>query len=419
MTKGTDSPSLAVHGGPKAAPDLELPEWPQINDESFEYVRDCLESGAWCSLEADAGYVERFEDAYADYHDAEHAIAVSNGTVALELALRMCGVEPGDEVLVPAYTFIATAGAVACSGAVPTFVDVDPRTYNVDPASVREAVSEDTVGIVGVHFGGYPLDLDALREITDEHDLFLIEDAAHAHGTEWKGEPVGTIGDVGTFSFQATKSISGGEGGIVLTDDDVLAEEGTLLHNIGREPGKPGYRHYVLSSNYRMSELGAALLSAQFETFPDEFRRREENAAWLRSRLAEIDGIRPQPTDDRVTARGYANFSVNYDPEGFGGPARDDFLEALSAEGVPVSAGYRLPVPEQPAFAREHVRSLVPDDVDLPLYRHQTFPGTEEAIARRVSFSQRYLLADREDLEAIPRAIRKLRDNVDELASAD
>ena len=415
MTNQSAASRLAINGGPEAAGDLKIPDWPQINEESYEYVRDCVESGAWCRLESEATYAETLEDRYAELHDAEHAIAVSNGTVAIELALRMCGVEPGDEVIVPGYTFIATASAVACVGAVPKIVDVNPRTCNIDPESVRNAVSDDTVGIVAVNFAGRPIDFDAVCDIADEHDLFLIEDSAQTHGSEWRGEKVGTIGDVGTFSFQASKAISGGEGGMVLTDDPVLAEQGELLHNIGREPGKPGYRHYVLSSNYRISEIQAALLCAQLEKFPAEFERRQEGAAALRRGLESIEGIETQPTDERITERGYANVTVTYDADAFGGLPKDVFIEALRAEGVPVGGGYGLPLTEQPAFAREHVRSLVPDGADLPLYRAQSLPGTEEVIATRISFSHRYLLADPADLRAIPRAIEKIQDNVDEL----
>lgn len=408
---------LAVHGGSKAADALTVPEWPQVTEKSVEYVHDCVESGEWCRITGDASWVDRFEQQFAEYQEAEHAVAVSNGTVALELALRMVGVGPGDEVLVPTYTFIATASAVACLGAVPRFVDVDPATNNIDPEAVAERITEDTVGIVGVHFSGYPMNFDALRPLIAEHDLFLVEDAAHAQGSEWRGEKVGTIGDVGTFSFQQSKSISGGEGGIVVTDDDILAEQGDLLHNIGRVPEEPGYKHYALASNYRLPELQGALLCAQLEKYPDEAEQKESHGDLLQTELQKIDGIKPKPVDDRITARGYEGFSFNYDPSAFEGLDRDTFVEALQAEGVPAGTGYRLPLTKQRAFSREHVQSLVPADVEVPLYQNQRFPGTTELIDRRVSLRHHLLLADETGLRSIPTAVRKIQENADELTT--
>lgn len=405
---------LAVNGGPDVATDLHIPEWPRNIEASIEHVVDAVESGAWCRLDDGASYADRVEKTFADLQDAEEAIAVSNGTVALELALRMLGLEPGDEVIVPAYTFIATASAVACVGAIPRIVDVDPTTYNIDPEAVHDAITDDTVGVIAVHFGGYPVDFDELLAVTEAHELFLVEDAAHAHGTEWRGEKVGTIGDVGTFSFQASKSISSGEGGMVLTDDPLLAERGELVNNIGRVPGKPGYRHYVLSSNYRMSEVTAALLYGQLETFPDQFRRREKNGRLLGEELNEIDGITPRPHDDRITARGYSGFSFSYDPSAFDGLSKDDFLVALRAEGIPAGGGYGIPLTKQPAFSREHLRSLVPPSADLPRYRNAALPGTEETIATRVTIGHQLLLASSDDLRLIPEAIEKIQRAVTE-----
>ena len=408
---------LAVNGGEKAAAELSIPDWPQVTDKSREYVQDCLESGEWCRIYDDANWVEQFETEFADYQEADHAIAVNNGTVALELALRMVGVEPGDEVLVPAYTFIATASAVTSLGAVPRFVDVDPETHNIDPDSVAESITEDTVGIIGVHFGGYPIDFDAILPHIEEHDLFLVEDAAHARGTEWRGEKVGTIGDVGAFSCQQEKSLSGGEGGVVITDGETLAEQGDLLHNIGRVPGEPGYKHYALASNYRLPELQGALLSAQLEKLPEETEYREQTGAVLASELRSIEGIKPKPADDRITARGYESFSFNYEPSAFEGLERDRFIEALEAEGVPAGAGYRLPLTKQRAFAREQVRSLVPSDADVPLYQNQYLPGTEKVIQQRVSLRHRLLLADETEIRLIPKAVRKIQRNANELVT--
>ncbi|WP_252699888.1 DegT/DnrJ/EryC1/StrS family aminotransferase [Natronosalvus vescus] len=405
---------LALNGGPEAAAGLDIPRWPQCTDTSKEYVLDALESEKWCRIIDGADWVDRFESEFADYHDAEHAIAVSNGTVAIELALRASGLQPGDEVLVPAYTFIATASAVACMGGVPKFVDVDPNTFNIDPESVRENVTDRTVGIVGVHFGGYPMDMDELLPIVEEHGLFLIEDSAHAQGSEWRGQRVGTFGDFGTFSFQQSKSLPAGEGGIVVTDDDVLAEEASLVHNIGRPVGA-GYKHTMLASNYRLPELQGALLCSQLEKLPDENRRRQENEERLVSELDVIDGIHTLRRDDRITNRGYCVYNFRYDADAFDGLSRDRFLEALRAEGVPASPGYGLPLYKQPAFSREQLGTLVPPDTEIPVNRHLHLPGVEEIMETNVRLSHTALLAEGETINAIPRAIRKIQENVDQL----
>lgn len=402
---------LAIGGGQKAAAVLDVPTWPKPTETCREYLLEAFESGSWYL----GPWIERLEREFADYHDAEHAIAVSNGTAAIELALRAVGVEPGDEVLVPSYSFIASASAVPAVGAIPQFVDTDPKTYNIDPESVREHITDDTLGVIGVHFAGYPMDLDELVPICDEHDLFLIEDAAHAQGTEWKGEKVGTFGEFGTFSFQESKSLPSGEGGVVITDDDVLAERARIMQNIGRSQGETGYRHYYLSSNSRMSAFQAAVAIGQLEKLPAENERREANEAILLEELAEIDGIRTKPRDKRITARGYCLENVRYDSTAFDGLSRDRFLEAMRAEGVPVYDGYEVPIYKQPAFFRNRVRRLLPPRVDVPDYRNLHLPGAEQLCEENVAYSHPVLLADEAGIRAIPKAIRKIQTNVDKL----
>jgi dTDP-4-amino-4,6-dideoxygalactose transaminase len=407
-------PKLALNGGPEVAESLEVPEWPRLTDASREFVDEALESGRWCR-NTGGGFCDRLEEEFADYHDADHAVAVSNGTAAIELALQACGVEPGDEVIVPSYSFIASASAVPEVGGVPRFVDTDVETYNIDLDHLEEVITDRTKGIVGVHFAGYPMNMDRLMDIVEEHDLFLIEDAAHAQGTEWRGRKVGTFGDFGTFSFQESKSLPCGEGGIVITDDDVLAERARIMHNIGREQGTTGYRHYKMASNRRLSEILAALALGQLEKLDEENRYRERNERVLLDELDGIDGIHIKPRDDRITARGYCLENFRYDPEAFGGLPRDDFIEALSAEGVPVSDGYEMPIYRQPAFFRNEIGRLLPDDVDLPDYRNLHLPGVEELCRTNVSYSHKLLLAEEEGVRSVATAIRKVKDNVDEL----
>lgn len=402
---------LAINGGPKAAETLSIPDWPQATEHCRENVLDALDSGNWCR----GPWIDRLEEAFADYHDADHAIAVSNGTVAIELALRAVGVEPGDEVIVPSYSFIASASAVPAVGAIPRFADTDPATYNLDPDAVSDRITDETVGIVGVHFAGYPMDLDELLPICEEHDLFLIEDCAHAQGSEWKGEKVGTFGAFGTFSFQESKSLPCGEGGIVVTDDDVLAERAATMQNVGRSHGETGYRHYALSSNSRLSELQAALAVAQLEKLPEENEIREANEALLVDELEDVDGVHTKPRDDRITARGYCVENVRYDPDAFGGLSRDRFVEAMREEGVPVFDGYEVPIYRQPAFFRDQVRRLLPPGVDVPDYRNLHLPGAERLCRENVAYTHRVLLADEEGILTIPDAIRKIRRRADEL----
>ena len=400
--------ALAINGGPQEALDLDVPEWPPVTEASEQYVVECLQSGDWCSLGEDATWVSDFERSFADYHDAKHAVAVANGTVALQLALRVCGVRPGDEVIVPSYTFIATASAVASIGAIPRLVDVDPQTYNIDAESVRDHITEDTVGVVGVHFAGYPIDFDEILPIVDENDMFLIEDCAHAHGTEWKGHKIGTIGDMGAFSLQESKALSSGEGGIVLTDDHALAERAELIQNIGRRQDSHDYHHHLLSSNYRLSEQQGALLMAQLEDFPEQVNRKERHDRILREELRDVSGIELKPDDERITSRGHYYFNFSYNSEEFGGLPREKFLELLNAEGVPANSSYGPPLHKQPAFEQHKVSALLPRGAEPPLYQHQHLPGAEEVSERIVAIPHQVLLADEVGVRSIASSIKKI-----------
>src|SRR4051794_18010838 len=214
--------TLAINGGDRAADQLHVPERPILTEADRQAVIDVLDSREWGRLYPNSR-AEQFERAFAHYHDAKHGIAVANGTVAIELALLATGIHPGDEVLVPALTFIASAGAIARIGAIPIMVDMEPGAGSISTAAAKAAITERTRAIVVVHYGGYPVDLDAFGTLACEHNLVLIEDCAHAQGSEWRGRKVGAIGTIGTFSFQQSKSLSSGEGGAVLTNDDEIA----------------------------------------------------------------------------------------------------------------------------------------------------------------------------------------------------
>jgi len=411
---------LAINGGPKAAEGLRIPPWPMLDEEDKRAVIEALESRRWCRIYP-GSRVEEFEKAFAQYHDAKYGIAVSNGTVALELALLACGIRPGDEVLVPAVTFIASASAIVTSvGAVPVFVDIEPDTASISPQGIKEAITDRTKGVVAVHYGGYPVDFDRILPIVKEHGLVLIEDCAHAQGTEWRGRKVGAIGDIGGFSFQESKAFTAGEGGIVLTDDEGIAERARLLHNIGRVVGRPGYEHHVLASNYRLSELHAALLLAQLRRFSDkQARLKHENGEFLAQGLREIGGVEPLKRDERITQRGYYFFIIRYDSEQFDGVHRDRFVEALRAEGVPCGIGYGMPLYKQPAFKRERIEPLLAESSKpWPDYEHMYLPVAERFCAEeQITLPHQVLLADRSGLQAILDAVAKIKEHIGELVA--
>jgi dTDP-4-amino-4,6-dideoxygalactose transaminase len=290
--------------------------------------------------------VTTFERRFADYVGARHAIAVCNGTVSLRIALMAAGIQACDEVIVPPYTFLATATAVVEANATPVFVDIDRETFNLDPKQIEAAVTPKTRAIIPVHLGGLACDMDAILRVAKKHELTVIEDAAHAHGSEYKGRRVGAIGDMGSFSFQSSKNLNSGEGGIITTNDDELAAKCRSIHNCGRIEGGTGgawYEHHVMSANYRLGEFAGAILNAQLDRLDEQTDRRDANGRYLDERLAEIPGITPQRRGAFATRNAHHLYLMRYDEKVFGVP-RGRFIDALVAEGVPMSSGYVLPL---------------------------------------------------------------------------
>ncbi len=400
---------LAIEGG-AAVRTAPWPAWPVWDAREEEALLEVLRSGHWGMIDGEK--VQQLERAWAELHRAKHCVAVVNGTAALEIALRALEVGPGDEVILPPYTFIATASAALLVGAVPIFADVDPQTYELDPSAVEAAITPRTRAIVPVHVGGCPPDLDGILAIAEKHGVRVLEDAAQAHGAAWKGRPVGTLGDLGTFSFQASKNVNAGEGGAIVTDDEALYQRLWSLHNVGRVQSpewrtRAWYQHEILGFNSRLTEFQAAILLAQLTRLETQMARREAGAAYLDRELARIEGIRPQRRDPRVTAHAHHLYIFRYDPAAFGGRSREDLLRALQAEGVPCSPGY-LPLHHAPAI-KDEVAALcrrlgrADDPLDRPL------PVAERAgYVEGVWLGQRLLLAEESDLADIPTAIRKI-----------
>ncbi|HDH99540.1 MAG TPA: DegT/DnrJ/EryC1/StrS family aminotransferase, partial [Firmicutes bacterium] len=319
---------LAIEGG-KPVRTKPFPEWPMYDECEERALLEVLRSRKWWYGER----VREFEEKFASYQDARFGITTTSGTTALQIALTAAGVGAGDEVIVPPYTFVATATAVLAVNAIPVFADVDRDTLNLDPEAVREAITEKTKAIIPVHFAGYPADMDELKGIAQEHGLVIIEDACHAWGTDYKGRKVGAIGSMGAFSFQASKNITSSEGGIILTDDEELADLCRSYSNCGRGKDRPWYEHYILGGNYRMTEFQAAILLCQLGRLDDQVTRRMESAKVLDEGLREVEGIELLQQEPKGKRRSYHLYCFRYVQEDFGGVPREKFIEALVAEG--------------------------------------------------------------------------------------
>lgn len=406
---------LAALGGSKAC-DVEFPTWPTFGREEENALAVVLRSGHWGRLGGEQ--VDEFERRFAALCGCRHAVAVTSGTTALRIALLACGLRAGDEVIVPPYTFLATASAVVECNATCVFADIEAETFNLDPAAAAAAVTPRTRAIVAVHLGGLPAEMDAINAIAARHGLTVIEDAAHAHGAEYKGRRAGCLSAMGCFSFQASKNLTAGEGGAITTNDDRLASVCRSIHNCGRVEGGAWYEHEIIGGNHRMTEFQAAVLNCQLARLDEQCARRDRNGRYLAERLADVPGLDAQKRGDHVTRHAHHLFCMRYDQSAFGAP-REVFLEALRAEGVPISAGYVVPLYRQPLFAK---RGFGPYTACVDARPELDYAALRLPVAERVCtaegcwLGQNVLLADREAMDAIVAAARKLCDHRDELA---
>ncbi|RMF71216.1 MAG: DegT/DnrJ/EryC1/StrS family aminotransferase [Acidobacteria bacterium] len=333
---------LAISGGEPVRTE-PWPTWPVWDASEEQALIDTLRSGRWG---VGGERVPRLEARYAELHGARHAVACCNGTVALQIALVAAGIEAGDEVITSAYTFMATALAILAVGAVPVFVDVEPGTHNLDPDRIEAAITPRTRAIMPVHIGGRPADMDRILAIAKRHGLRVVEDAAQAWLASWNGRPVGALGDAGTFSFQSSKNLTAGEGGIVLTNDDDVYRLAWSYHNCGRLPGGAWYEHATAGLNYRLGEFQAAVLLAGLDRLPEQQARRREAMRALDEGLAGIDGVLTPEADDRVTAHAGHIYMVRLDPAAIP-QDKARVVEALQAEGIPAHPGYTTPLYRQ------------------------------------------------------------------------
>ena len=401
----------------------DWPGWPVYGEPEEKALLDTLHSGHWFRGTGKADL--HFEEAYRKLTGAKHCLATACGTAALYTSLGALDIGPGDEVILPPYTFVATYNVVVLNYALPIFVDSDLESFQIDATKIEPAITKDTKVILPVHIGGSPADLDTILAVAGKHKIPVVEDACQAHLAEWRGRKVGTFGLAGCFSFQASKNLNSGEGGAVLTNDDEFAEICYNFHNQGRARQATGYNFTysgTRGSNLRLCEFQGDLLIAQMTRLIEQSNRRKENALYLTKLLNEIPGIKPAKLYEGATRSAYHLYMFRYDEAQFAGLDRSKFLAALSAEGVPCSAGYG-------AMNRDdYVSGLASNKHFLKLYgekrlkawldRNHSLSQNDKLCEQAVWFTQNMLLAERGKMDQIAEAIRKIQSHAGELARA-
>ncbi len=420
---------LAIKGG-KPVRDAKKdpwPKWPIWGEGERRNLGKVLESGVWSYN----GSMERkFNAAFAKFIQSKYALSVANGTVSLQLALEALDVGYGDEVIVPGLTWQATAAAVLDVNAVPVLVDVDPDTWCLDPKAAEAAITSRTLAVIPVHLYGCMADMDAIMKLARRRKLAVIEDCAHQHGSAWRGKPAGSIGDIGSFSFQLSKVMTGGEGGALTTSSRDLFMRLDALRNCGRRPemmdagsdkgsGKYGAEgDFIQSGNYRISDFQSAVLLEQLRRLPAQVKKRDANARYLNGLLEKVPGVTPMKRDERTTSQSYFNFAFRYDAEAFDGLDVWKFRLALGFElglqaepcYVPLNdcSLYRPLTKRRHNLGKDHLKRIDPSRFKLPVceraYREES-----------VNFHQSMLLSKKADMKQIVEAIEKIRANSHEL----
>jgi L-glutamine:2-deoxy-scyllo-inosose/3-amino-2,3-dideoxy-scyllo-inosose aminotransferase len=412
----TKMSTLALRGG-RPIYSGTWPKWPVFDQREVERMVQVLRSGNW-SFE---GPVElEFRNKFAGFLGVKGGVCVTNGTHALQLALEALDVGYGDEVIVPGLTWQATAACALDVNAVPVLVDVEPETLCMDPKALAAAITPRTKAVITVHLYSCVANMDEILAITEKHGIPLIEDCAHQHGSEWRGRKVGSLGKIGTFSFQQSKVLTGGEGGYVSAFDDRLLKRLNALRHCGRPGAGVAQDNLELqpqSGNYRFTEFQAAILNCALARLPEQTARRDENARYLSKILAEIPGITPPLRREQVTRQAYYAYVFRYDKNAFAGLSIDRFRQALKAElGLDFTGTYD-PLNASPLFKPQTKRRHRLNDeywkkIDV---RRFQLPQCRKAFEETVSMLHFFLLADSREMEMVAEAIAKIQKHAGEL----
>jgi len=402
------SQKLALLGGTPVRT-KPFPAWPVFGKAEEKRLLRVLHSGKWGRL--NGSEVAEFEQRFATAHGCKHGIAMVNGTVSLRIALMAAGIPADAEVIVPPYTFFSTASAVIEANMIPVFADIDLETFNLDPKAVEAAITPRTRAIIAVHFAGQPADMRAIMAIARKHKLLVIEDAAHAHGASYRNQPAGSLGHVASFSFQSSKNMTSGEGGIITTNDDALAAACRSIHNCGRIPTGIWYEHHVISGNYRLGEFQGAILNAQLDRLEKQTNTRDRNGQYLAAQLSKLPGIHPQVRPTDCTRHSYHLFMLRIDGQEFGAP-RMPVIKALQAEGIPCAAGYGWSLHRQPLFRNKAFGPYLPKSSARLNYAKVHCPNSDLICREQcVWLEQSIFLGTRADMDDVAKAFAKVHQN--------
>ncbi len=404
-------PGLAIKGA-EPVRQRPFPAWPVFTEAEAQAAAAVIESGDWGHVsDCPGSKVEQFREAFSAHYGVDYAFPVTNGSVALEVALRNAGIGPGDEVITPPTTWIATNLAPLMVGADPVFVDVSPDNYCLDPDRIEDAITTKTRAIIPVHIGGYLCDMPRINRVAARHDLIVIEDCAQAHGSKIQGKLAGTLGQFGCFSFERSKLMTAGEGGMVITNDRHLGE---IVYGLLGEGGRQ--RDAVFAKgrqdngwNYRITEVQAALLLGQLGRLSSQQKQRATNADYLKDRLSQLQGVTPLPQSPE---QNYYSYIFKYDAGAFNAVPKAAFMKALEAEGIPL---FSSPSHQPPAYRSPGLRFPGKD------YRNVECPVAErcfndEAVGLPATWT---LLGAKEDMDDIVSAITRLWENRDELETVE
>lgn len=407
----------AILGG-QALRTKPFPGWPNWYEDAEEHVLSILRSGNW--FRGQGNTVTEFEKAYAKLLGAKRCVCTVNGTNSLLTALHALDIGVGDEVIVSPYTFIATYNVIIGSSALPVFADTDPETFQINPDKIEERITKRTRAIMPVHILGLPANMDRINAIAKKHNLVVIEDACQAWLAEWRGKKCGTLGDLGCFSFQNSKHLPIGEGGAVVGNDEELMDQVQSYHNCGRPFGsvKGKTKYPIIGTNRRMTEYQAAIGLSQIKRLEADTKKRNKNAQYLTSKIKDIPGIIPHKLYDGVTQAAYHLYPFRYKKEQFNNMSRNKFLRALSAEGIPCSAGYgpqyNDELIEVALNSKNFKRSF--RKARLKRYREElNFPDNDQLCKEAVWLSQTLLLGSKTDMDDIADAITKIYENREKL----